>query len=629
MSQFVGCVDRIGAQERVLTRQMLASLARRPHVRSQIESVNLAAFGASSWDQAERAIGRSSTSLLVGDLRIDNRTELQRLLGCSAESSDADLVLLGIDRWGERFLDKLCGDFAFAIWDERRRTLFAARDPFGVKAFYYTKSESRGVVLFSNDVEPLVAYVDRRAIDPEMVADYLTTSFQHHRRTFFRDIVRLQAGHFLVVTENAASQHRYFFPPTHEIKFRETIECFAEFRRLLKLAIHDRLETRHPILARLSGGFDSTSIVLLADEIYEGDQAGRRPPLTTASAVFPGLPCDESEIIAATRARVRFPAETWVGYDARWENLRQPRVAWPGSPAAISGGSTGDLDIMSRLGAKVALSGTGGDELSYAAGIFRDLVVSRRWLTLLRETVGVSRFSVRQKWKFLRDGFVGLIPRRALIWRRRHAPIRHGAPPPWWGPILRNTWPGTNETWQTDDAQSLISNWTQYLTWNTLVTVTAGVHADYRAHYAAEAGIEMRFPFLDRRLVTFVLALGPQHRLTKGYMRRLQWEGLRDKIPNEVFQGRLGSAESARVEEGRRAAPLYREIIEDGTWCSGAWVDQGAARHLFRRTLNAAAFGADSVYDWMDLQRIATFEAWHRTVLGYNPPVLTEGQLCL
>lgn len=629
MSLFVGCVDRLGAQERVMARQMLASLARRPHVRSQIEHVNPAAFGVSSWDESERATGRSSTSLLVGDLRIDNRTEIQELLGCSSETSDADLVLLGMDRWGERFLDKLCGDFAFAIWDERRRTLFAARDPFGVKAFYYTVSESRGVVLFANDVEPLVAHVDRRAIDPEMVTDYLTTSFQHYRRTFFRDIVRLQAGHFLVVTEKAASQHRYFFPPTHEIKFRETTDYFNEFRRLLKLAVHDRLETRHPILARLSGGFDSTSIVLLADEIYEADQAGRRPPLTTASAVFPGLPCDESQIIAATRARVRFPAETWVGYDAKWENLRQPRVAWPGSPAAISGGSTGDLDIMRRLGARVALSGTGGDELSYAAGIFRDLVVSRQWLTLLRETVGAPRLSRQQKWKFLRDGFVGLIPRRALIWRRRHAAIRRGAPPPWWGPLLRDAWPGANETSQTDDAQALISNWTQYLTWNALVTVTAGVHVDYRAHYAAEAGIEMRFPFLDRRLVTFVLSIGPQHRLTGGYMRRLQWEGLRDKIPDEVFRGRLGSAESARVAEGRRALPLYRDIIEGGTWCSEAWVNQGAVRHLLRRTMSAAAVGADSVYDWMDLQRIATFEAWHRAVLGYTAPVLAEGQSCL
>lgn len=630
MALFVGCIDRAAKEDRFVATQMLASLERRSPGGTCAEHLEGATFAAFGDEGCIQSAGSVAGKLFIGDIRLDNRREIELSLRCSADTLDGDLILLGFERWGEQFLDRICGDFAFAIWDARRRVLFAARDPFGVKTFYYAISESTGRILFSNDLEPLVGQVDRTALDSEMAIDYLLTSFRHHRRTFFRDVIRLQPGHFLTATERTHSQSRYFFPPSQESSLQKTGDYFEEFRRLLKVAVHDRLESRHPILAHLSGGIDSTSIVLLADEIYEADGRALRAPLTTASAVFPGLPCDESAIIAATRRRVRFPGETWIACDAKWENLRHPSVSWPGSPAPISGGSTGDLEIARRVGAKTILSGVGGDELSFATGVFRDLAASGRWVTLIRETIGCDRFSPSQKWKYLRDAPRGLVPRSIGRWRRRLAPMRRGSPPAWFGPSLRAAWPGVNERPRAeDDALDLNRTWTQRQTWNALTTVTAGVPADYRAHYAAEGGIEMRFPFLDRRLVTFVLSIPRQHRLPGGYMRRLQWQGLKERMPPEVLApGRIISAESARRTEGQNAVPLYREIIEGREWRSGDWVDQGAARSLLRRTIDASKRGTDYVGDWQCLQRIATLEAWHRAVLSYTARVPAEGRSC-
>src|SRR5213078_3341097 len=151
-----------------------------------------------------------------------------------------------------------------------------------------------------------------------------------------------------------------------------TSDCYDEFYRLLKQSVRDCLDSSTPIVAHLSGGLDSTSIVLIAAEIF-GAEPTSRQPLVTASAVYPGLECDESDIIDETCARVPFRSERWLGTEATWKSIEQPCVAWPGSPSGLSGGSTGDLSIAARAGARVILSGCGGDELAHAGGVFRDL----------------------------------------------------------------------------------------------------------------------------------------------------------------------------------------------------------------------------------------------------------------
>ena len=104
---------------------------------------------------------------ITADARIDNRQELIHLLGVAdrpAEPiSDSQLILAAYEKWGEQCVERLLGDFAFAIWDGRRQSLFCARDPLGVKHFYYYYSPGRAFV-FASELKALLRlpFVPRR-----------------------------------------------------------------------------------------------------------------------------------------------------------------------------------------------------------------------------------------------------------------------------------------------------------------------------------------------------------------------------------------------------------------------------------------------------------------------------------
>jgi asparagine synthase (glutamine-hydrolysing) len=137
-----------------------------------------------------------SGCVITADVRLDNRVELLKLLDrqTGAESEgDAELILRAYLAWGEQCLDRLLGDFAFAIWDPRERQLFCARDHFGMRPFYYHYG-SRQRFLFASDarailVTPEVPY----RINNGRVADFLVSELEwiDYTSTFYEHIFRL------------------------------------------------------------------------------------------------------------------------------------------------------------------------------------------------------------------------------------------------------------------------------------------------------------------------------------------------------------------------------------------------------------------------------------------------------
>ena len=136
---------------------------------------------------------------ITADARLDNRDELLRALDISPAAPDGELILAAYGRWGEACPARLLGDFAFAVWDTRRRILFAARDHFGVKPLYYFCSP--GVFAFASELKALlpVPFVPRR-LDEERVADYLLSLGEDTESTFYRDIRRLPPAHTITAT---------------------------------------------------------------------------------------------------------------------------------------------------------------------------------------------------------------------------------------------------------------------------------------------------------------------------------------------------------------------------------------------------------------------------------------------
>jgi asparagine synthase (glutamine-hydrolysing) len=252
----------------------------------------------------------SGDLILTADARLDNREELLRALGSrppvardgassvSTDVPDCALILAAYERWGEDFCARLVGDFALAIWDARRQALVCARDHMGVKPFYYHRS--RGLFAFGSELKQLLVISEiPRRLEEARVGDYLAGMMDDEAITFYRDIVRLPSAHRLVITREGARLERYWaLDAEREVRCASDAEYAEGFRHHFTEAVRCRLRSATPMGSLLSGGLDSSSIVCAARGIRAGDPAA--PALHTFSAIFPDLPeCDERPFIDA------------------------------------------------------------------------------------------------------------------------------------------------------------------------------------------------------------------------------------------------------------------------------------------------------------------------------------------
>ena len=337
---------------------------------------------AASWDP-ERNL------LFVGDVRLYNRRELAAELDHPSSHlqacADLELARIAYLKWGASSPGHLVGDFAFAAWDEQARTLFIARDHFGVRPLYYRLLSDGAVV--ASAIDQILTIVGRPLdeINHERIFDTFTRRARDVRQTYFRGITRVAPGCSLLIERGKVQETRFWKvpkPPSGSISYQENCERLrAAFRR----AVADRLESDHPIVAHSSGGFDASTILMVADEIYRAD-AGR-PPLIMASAVAPGYPSDESHYIDAVGRRVCFEG-------IRWNAVGDGPASFPGvyrsAPLlrrGLAGGPRRDLELAVERGARVMLSGVLGDGLWHATGVRRDMVRHGRWLATLRDVL--------------------------------------------------------------------------------------------------------------------------------------------------------------------------------------------------------------------------------------------------
>ena len=212
---------------------------------------------------------------VVADVRLDDREGLCDALGMRpserAGLADSELVLRGYRRWGRDLPNRLLGDYAFAVLDARKRILFCARDPAGVKPCYYAANKS-GVAFASTLDAVLAAPGVSSELDEDIVARSLTChSFFSTDRTFFKDVRKLPPGHSLTLAIDASPSpavprlERYWKPEQAPAVRRSSDDAYAEeFLSLYTQAIAARLGGPDPIGTHLSGGLDSSGIAVLA-----------------------------------------------------------------------------------------------------------------------------------------------------------------------------------------------------------------------------------------------------------------------------------------------------------------------------------------------------------------------------
>ena len=316
---------------------------------------------------------------LVFNGEIYNYRELRRDLEAAgtrfASTSDTEVVLALYARERERMLPRLRGMYAFALWDERERTLLLARDPYGIKPLYV--SEQDGWLQFASQVRALSAggRIDD-AIDAAAVAGFLLWGSVPEPRTILRGVRAIPAGHHLVVEDGRAGAPR----PHHDLRRVDAGEPVT-IEAALEDTVRHHFVSDVPVGVFLSAGIDSGMLAAIARRL----QGAGLTTITMRFEDFIGTEDDEGPEAAAT---ARHLGTRHIERVVSREDLRDlwPRVLGVMDQPSVDGFNTYVVSRVAReAGFKVVLSGLGGDELFGGYESFRDVPqLARRAATLHR-----------------------------------------------------------------------------------------------------------------------------------------------------------------------------------------------------------------------------------------------------
>lgn len=191
------------------------------------------------------------------------RAELEQKGYAFRSNSDTEVLLCAYEAWGVGCLNKLIGMFAFAIWDAKSKTLFAARDQLGVKPFYYALTNGRFV--FASELKALLHVPGlQREIDVDAIHSILLFLWIPDPKTIFQNILKLPAGHYLEYHQGKLKLERYWEIPTAHTDSRPESYYVEGLRAYLQQAVQRQMISDVPVGAFLSGGLDSSAVVSLA-----------------------------------------------------------------------------------------------------------------------------------------------------------------------------------------------------------------------------------------------------------------------------------------------------------------------------------------------------------------------------
>jgi asparagine synthase (glutamine-hydrolysing) len=582
-------------------------------------------------------VSRSGDFVLTADARIDNRDELISWLGLTdypPEIADSQLILAAYEKWGEDCAEKLLGDFAFAIWDARTQKLFCARDPMGVKPFYYYHSDR--VFVFASEIKAVLCLDEvPRKLNEVKVADYLVPIFNDQISTYYKDIVRLPPAHNMTVDGGGVRTRSYWsLDPTRELHLGSDEEYVEAFRELFTEAVRCRLRSAFPIGSTLSGGLDSSSIACTADKLLAAN-GGQR--LHTFSAIFPSVAEEDPRIDERPYIETVLALGVFEPHYVR-ADCCQPLadVAWHKDEVL----ATPNLYMVNLLfsaahehGVRVLLSGFDGDvTVSYGYEYLDELACTGRWADFAQEAEAVSRhfggnplyylqchgipyltefaregqgwdfvkqageiaeqFAFSRQRIFLEAGLKPLVPQllqRAWQRLRGHAQAKS----PIWNlksPIKpafaqRIALAERVKAFKTDKPMSanrlreqhvfgLISGQMQYL---------LGMFDQS----AATCALEQRYPFFDRRLMELCLALPFEQKLRHGWTRAILRRAMENILPPTV---------QWRTDKGNLSVNIRRRLLAERETLEaiilhdseiiGAYVDVPAVQAAYHRFLS-------------------------------------------
>jgi asparagine synthase (glutamine-hydrolysing) len=570
----------------------------------------------------------SSGNILIFDGRLDNREDLLEQLKptrpVSADSSDSALVLAAYEEVGDTFLERLNGDFAFGLFDPIRRRMLVARDPVGIRPLYYHATPE--LFLFASEIKALLAHprVPSRPAD-EVLADLLFNglmSDDSEGLTFFKDVFSVLPAHCALVAPDKVVTRRYWdFDPAGRLCPGSFQEAAEGFRHYFEQSVRRRMRSAGPVAVSVSGGVDSSAIFCVAETLRRSDR-GPHPAVLGVSYTAPdGSPSDEKAFLIplerACGVEIRrfnnLPRGTTDGCRDAIRHVEMPFLDsdWSGTHAFLTG--------VRQQGARVLLTGHWGDQFLSDDAYLVDLCLGGRLREAWTHLNEHSRWlGVEDPHYFRKRLFNGLVSRAApdamlpALRRVRDVVRRVPEVAPWYADGFRRRAADRTRLRRTRRRSVTAHAGSLYC------AARSRYHAlcmEWNNKVAASHGLEMRFPFLDRDLIVFLMALPGAMISWKGVPKAVLREALRDVVPETILQRASKADFTSLVNESmaRDHHKVWQCLETGGAAVAFGYVRPEAIGEIGRCTPSVDA--SSSNLSWA-LTNLLSLELWLQLFFG-------------
>jgi asparagine synthase (glutamine-hydrolysing) len=474
-----------------------------------------------------------SGAVITWDGRLDNRDELlhpfQGVL--TNASTDLSIVAAAYDKWGIKCLSKLVGDWALAILEPTTRTLILATDPIGTRHLFYAFDKKQ--VTWSTILDPIVLLADRSlTLCEEYVAGWYAFLPAAHLTPYF-GVHRVPPSHAVFVQPGKQVVREYWaFDPAKQIRYNCDQQYEEHFLAVFKQAVRRRLRSNRPILAELSGGMDSSSVVCMAD-IVMAEGAAATPRLDTVSYFNNSEPnWDERPYFTKVEQRrgrsgchIDVSSEEPFILDSQSIHFSTT----PGSDKSFSNATAQFSNCMTSQNNRVVLSGIGGDEvmggIPSATPELMNLLARPRFGTLYHQ-LHTWALNKRKPWFHLLFETIRPFLSPAIIR----------------SPKLKQSPAWLDREFVRRNRSALSGYETRLKVLGPLPSFQENLHAlqTLRRQLASfvlssHSLCERSYPYLDRDLLEFLYAIPPEQLVRPGQRRSLMRRALRGTVPDEIL----------------------------------------------------------------------------------------------
>lgn len=561
-----------------------------------------------------------SGDLVLWDGRLDNRDELipQIRDDLNCDQTDVAIVAAAFSRWGTDCFAKFIGDWSLSIWNSREQELLLARDYIGVRHLFYYKKATK--VLWSNYLAPLALCGDQFSVCDEWVAGYLAMH-PDADLTPYCEIQSVPPGGFVRIRREKSSSRAYWaFDKRLRTRYQTDGEYQEQYRHLFRQAVTRRLRTSSPILADLSGGFDSSSIVCMADDIIAANGAAT-PKLDTFS-FYDSLEPYDDDLPYLTKVEER-RARTGFHIDLRGSGdflvLDNPTFAPCPGFGSRRGIRVALTDLIKRGGYRVLLSGLNGDEINGQALDPRtqvaEYLMQLRLVAAAKELTAWSLLMRRRPWiQLLFQTLLQFMPpSMRAIWTER------GRVDSWIDPEFARKHGMSARQLETVKGLTLARPSVRDAV-QTIATISKNMTR------SGPSVVEKRYPYLDQNLVEFLTTIPLEQLLRHGERRVLMKSALSDLLPKEVLNRKL----KARVTRFHSVALDQHWNTIDALFSSPLLADLGYVLKEGIREALVALRNGQAPRQAVRLLDAVSLELWlrdaqHRGVIRLRDPVREAG----